>query len=165
MGLKNDDAEDVYSFALPYGRAAAPMGFEYWQSPLTTVQDEMALLERINRYRIQPVTRDHLTLWRQEEHFLSLAYYRQGVPVCEAVFTGSGESATLVSVFTLPQYRGQKLASQLIDAASVHLRDQGVSTMYATIFKRNQPQQGLIRHLQGQYVQTVYYLPGIYLKK
>ena len=165
MGMKNDDSEDLYSYYLPYGRAGAPMGFEYWQSPLATPQDEAALLERMNLYRIQPVNRDYLTLWRQQEHFLALAYYRQGAPVCEAVFTGSGMTATLVSIYTVPQYRGQKLASQLIDAASVHLRDQGVSQLYAHIFKRNQPQNGLMRHLKGQFIQPVNYLPGINMTK
>ncbi len=161
MGLRDDDAEDMYSFVLPYGRAAAPMGFEYWQSPLSTPQDESALLERINRYRIQPVSRDYLTLWRQQEHFLALAFYRQGIPVCECVITGTGTSATLLSIFTLPQFRNKRLAVQLIEAASVHLRNQGVQMIYTHVFRRNRPQMGLIRHFAGTFVRTVNQLPGV----
>ena len=165
MGMKNDDSEDLYSFYLPFGRAQAPMGFEYWQSPLATPADEAALLERMNRYRIQPVTHDYLMLWRQQEHFLPLAFYRQGEVVCEAMFTGAGETATLLSIYTVPQFRNQRLASQLIEAACVHLREQGVSMIYTHIFKRNVPQTGLIRHLKGQFVRSVNYLPGINMMK
>ncbi len=163
MGLKNDDSEDLYSFYPPFGSRGAPMGFEYWQSPLANLQDETALLERINRYRIQPVSRDYLTLWRQQEHFLALAYYRQGIPACECVVTGAGNTATLLSIYTLPQYRRQGMASRLIESAGNLLRSQGVSTMYTHIFKRNQPQAALIRHLKGQFIRTVNLLPGVNL--
>ena len=161
MGMKADDSEDLYSFYLPYGRAQAPMGFDYFQSPMATPQDEASFLERLNRYRIQPVSHDHLTLWRQQEHFLALAFYRQGEPVCEAVFTGAGQTATMLNIYTVPSMRRQRLAAQLIEAASVHLRDQGVTVMYTHVFKRNSPQMGLIRHLKGQFIHSVNYLPGI----
>ena len=161
MGFKNDDSEDLYGFQLPYGRAAAPVGFEYWQSPLGSPEDELQLLARINRYRIQPVSRDYLTLWRQQEHFLALAYYRQGQIACECIFTGIGRSATLLSIYTVPELRRQHLASQLLDAASYHLREQGVTTAYTHIFRRNTPQNALIRHLNGQFLRQVNYLPGI----
>ncbi len=168
MGMKNDDSEDLYSFYLPYGRAQAPMGFDYYQVPMVTPQDEASFLERLNRYRIQAVNHDHLTLWRQQEHFLALGFYRQGnlqEPVCEAVFTGAGQTATLLNIYTVPQYRRQRLASQLIEAASVHLRDQGVAVMYTHIFKRNTPQTALMQHLKGQFIRTVNCLPGINMIK
>ncbi len=165
MGFRNDDSEDLYSFTLPYGRALAPVGFEYWQTPLANISDENALLERLNRYRIQPVSRDYLTLWRQQDHFLALAYYRQGEPACECIFTGTGQSATLISVYTDAQYRRQRLASQLLDAASVYLRGQGVVMAYTHVFRRNTPQMALIRHLKGQLIKPVNYLPGVNLLK
>ena len=168
MGMKQDDSEDLYSFYLPYGQAQAPMGYDYYQVPLVTPQDEMKFLERLNRYRIQAVTHDHLTLWRQQEHFLALAFYRQGNPVepaCEAVFTGVGQTATLLNIYTVPEFRRQRLASQLIEAVCVHLRDQGVAIMYTHIFKRNTPQMALMQHLKGQFIRTVNCLPGINMIK
>ncbi len=161
MGMKADDSEDLYSFYLPYGRAQAPMGFDYFASPMANPQDEAAFLDRLNKYRIQSVTRDHLTLWRQQEHFLALAFYRQGEPACEAVFTGVGQTATLLNIYTLPQYRRQRLAAQLIEAACVHLRDQGVAVIYTHAFRRNTPQMGLMQHLKGRFIRPVNLLPGI----
>ncbi len=161
MGFKNDDSEDLYSFQLPYGRPVAPVGFNYYQSPLNTPEDEIALLNRLNRYRIQPVSRDYLTLWRQQEHFLALSYYYQNENVCECVFTGTGTNATLISIYTLPQFRRQHLASQLLNSACYHLRERGVSVAYTHIFRRNTPQNALMRHLRGQFMRQVNYLPGI----
>ena len=41
------------------------------------------------------------------------------------------------------------------------LRQRGVTMMYTHIFRRNQPQQGLMRHLNATFVRTVTALPGL----
>lgn len=161
LGFKNDDAEDMYRFLPIPGRAAAPMGMQYASVPLETLEQQDMFLNRLNAYRIQPVNRDYLTLWRNQPHFLALAFFRQGVPVCECVFTGAGDHATLLEVHTLPQYRRQGLAYQLLGAACVHLREMGVQTIYTHVFRRNQAQMALMRKLNGEFVRTVNFLPGI----
>ena len=137
------------------------MSMQYASVPLDTLEQEDNLLLRLNAYRIRPFDRDYLTLWRQQPNFMVLAFYRDGIPVCEAVFTGADGQATLIDVHTLPQYRRQGLATQLLGAACVHLQERGVREIYTHVFKGNPAQMGLMRKLNGQFVRTLYLLPGL----
>lgn len=161
VGFKDDDGEELYRFLPVPGRTQPPMGMMYASIPLETPELQDMLLTSMNAFRIQPVNRDYLTLWRQQPHFMALAYFRDNIPVSELLVTGSGESATLVHIHTLPQYRRQGLAYMLLGAACVHLRDQGVQYLYTHVFRRNVPQMTLMKKLNGQYIRTVNKLPGI----
>lgn len=162
-GFKNDDGEDLYRFPVPQGIARAPMGMQFAAVPLMDEASQSAFLNRLNAYRIQPFTRDYLTLWQQQPHFLALGFYRGGVPVCETVITGAGENATLLMIYTRAEYRRQGLARQLMDAASALLRDQGVTTIYTHVFRRNAAQMALMNRLGGTFIRNVVSLPGINL--
>jgi len=128
------------------------------------LQDEAgqtAFLSRVNAQRIQPITRDYLQLWQQQQHFMALGFYRGGQPITECVITGAGSSATLLMIYTRSDYRRQGMAKNLIGAASALLRERGVNTMYTHIFRRNVPQNALMRRLNGMFVRTVTALPGL----
>ena len=160
-GLRNDDGEDMFRFLPPPGVPQAPMGMTFASVPLQDEASQNAFLNRINAQRIQPITRDYLQLWQQQQHFMALGFYRGGQPVCEAVLTGAGSSATLLMIYTRSDYRRQGMAKNLIGAASALLRERGVNTMYTHIFRRNVPQVALMRRLNGVFVRTVTALPGI----
>ena len=160
-GLRNDDGEDMFRFLPPPGVPQAPMGMTFASVPLQDEASQNAFLNRINAQRIQPITRDYLQLWQQQQHFMALGFYRGGQPVCEAVLTGAGSSATLLMIYTRSDYRRQGMAKNLIGAASALLRERGVNTMYTHIFRRNVPQVALMRRLNGAFVRTVTALPGI----
>ena len=160
-GLKNDDGEDMFRFLPPPGVPQAPMGLLFASVPLQNEAEQNAFLNRVNAYRIQPFTQDYLQLWQQQQHFMALGFYRNGLPVCESIFTGSGSSVTLLTVYTRPEFRNQGMAKNLIGAASAILRERGVNTMYTHIFRRNVPQVALMRHLGGAFVRTVTALPGM----
>ena len=160
-GLPNDDGEDMFRFLPPAGVPQAPMGMTFASVPLQDEMSQNAFLARINAQRIQPITRDYLQLWQQQQHFMALGFYRGGQPVCEAVFAGAGSSATLLMIYTRSDYRRQGMAKNLIGAASALLRERGVNTMYTHIFRRNVPQVALMRRLNGAFVRTVTALPGI----
>lgn len=160
-GFKNDDGEDLYRFPVPQGTLRPPMGMQFNAVPLMDEGSQAAFLNRLNAYRIQPFTRDYLTLWQQQPHFMALGFYRGGVPVSEAVLTGAGDNATLLMVYTRSDYRRQGMAAQLMDCASAYLRDQGVTTLYTHIFRRNAAQNGLMKHLGGTFIRNVVALPGM----
>ena len=160
-GLKNDDGEDMYRFLPPAGVPTAPMGLTFASVPLADENAQDLFLSRVNTRRIQPITRDYLQLWQQQQHFMALGFYRGSEPLCECVITGAGANATLLMIYTQRDYRRQGLARQLIGAASALLRQRGVTMMYTHIFRRNQPQQGLMRHLGASFVRTVTALPGL----
>lgn len=160
-GLKNDDGEDMFRFLPPPGVPQAPMGMVFASVPLQDEASQNAFLNRINAQRIQPITRDYLQLWQQQQHFMALGFYRNGQPVSEAVLTGAGSSATLLMMYTRSDFRRQGMAKNLIGAASALLRERGVNTMYTHIFRRNAPQVALMRRLNGAFVRTVTALPGL----
>ena len=160
-GLKNDDGEDLYRFTAPQGVARAPMGMQLNSVPLMDEASKTAFLNRLNRYRIQPFTRDYLTLWQQQPHFLALGFYRGGVPVSEVLLTGVGENATLLMIYTRSDYRRQGLAKQLMEAACAFLREQGVTTLYTHVFRRNAAQLGLMKHFGAFFIRNVVALPGL----
>ncbi len=160
-GIRNDDGEDLFRFLVPQGAARAPMGMQFASVPLMDEAAQNAFLARANAYRIAPITRDYLTLWQQQPHFMALGFYRAGQPICEAVFTGTGENATLLTLYTRADYRRQGLARQLLEAAGTLLQQQGVMNVYTHIFRRNVPQVALMKRLGGAFVRTVTALPGM----
>ncbi len=160
-GFLMDDAEDMYYFILPYTAAGKiPMGVQYASVPLDTEQQQTAFLNRINAMRISPLTRDQLTLWRNQPGFLALGFYREGRPVSEILTSGNGVNASLIQVYTRSEFRGQGMASQLILQASSILRERGMTGMYAHIFRRNSAQVRLMQVLAAGFVRTVSFLPG-----
>ncbi len=160
-GLQNDDGEDLFRFLLPQGVAHAPIGMDFSSVPLADEASQNAFLNRVNAQRIQPITRDYLQLWQQQQHFMALGFYRGGQPICETIITGTGVNATLLMIYTRSDYRRQGLAKQLIGAAAALLRERGVTTFYTHIFRRNVPQVALMRRLNGAFVRTVTALPGM----
>ena len=160
-GLRNDDGEDMYRFLPPAGIPQAPMGMVFASVPLQDEASQNAFLSRINLHRIQPITRDYLQLWQQQQHFMALGFYRDGQPLCEAVVTGAGSNATLLMIYTRSDSRRQGMAKNLLGAACALLRQRGVNTMYTHVFRRNVPQMALMKHLNGTFVRTVTALPGV----
>ena len=160
-GLKNDDGEDMFRFLPPAGVPQAPMGLTFASVPLSDEASQNAFLNRVNAHRIQPITRDYLQLWQQQQHFMALGFYRGGQPICETIVTGTGPTATLLMIYTKSDSRRQGMAKNLLGAASALLRERGVITMYTHIFRRNVPQVNLMRRLNGTFVRTVTALPGI----
>jgi len=160
-GFQNDDGEDMFRFAPPQGIPQAPMGMSFNSVPLSDEISQNAFLQRINAHRIQPITRDYLQLWQQQQHFMALGFYRGGQPVCEAVFSGTGVNATLLMIYTRSDFRRQGLAKQLLGAAGYLLKERGVVNMYTRIFRRNAPQVALMKRLGGTFVRTITSLPGM----
>lgn len=160
-GLRNDDGEDLFRFLPPEGAARAPMGMQFASVPLADEMSQNAFLARVNAQRIQPITRDYLQLWQQQQHFMALGFYRGGQPVCEAIITGTGQNATLLMIYTRSDFRRQGLSKQLLGAAASLLRERGVTTLYTHVFRRNVPQAALMRHLNATFVRTVTALPGM----
>lgn len=163
-GFQMDDAEDLFYVALPYTiPAQIPMGVQYASVPLDTERQQDAFLQRLNEMRITPITRDQLTLWREQPGFLALGFYREGRPVTELMTAGAGMNASLLQVYTRSEFRHQGMARQLIMQSAAILRERGMSGMYAHIFRRNAPQVGLMQALGANFARTIALLPGLEL--
>ena len=160
-GMRNDDGEDRYRFPLPTANLQPPIGMQFNTVPLMDENSRDQFLYRLNQYRIPPFTRDYLTFWEQQPHFMAMGFYRNNRPVCETIITGGGDTATLLMIYTDAQYRRQGLAGKLLSCVSTYLQEQGVKYMYAHVFRRNAAQNGLMRHLGAALMGTVTALPGM----
>lgn len=160
-GFKDDDGEDLFRFPLPQGYPRVPMGMQFASVPLQDEMSQTAFLNRLNQNRIQPFTRDNLTLWMQQQHFMALGFYKGGLPVCECILTGTGQNVTLLMIYTKAEYRRQGMATQLLESAFNLLRERGVTTVYTHVFRRHTPQVKLVQHFGGNFLRTVTALPGI----
>ncbi len=160
-GFQMDDAEDLYYFPLPYSLPAQlPMGVQYASVPLENERQQDAFLQRINQMRITPINRDQLTVWREQPGFLALGFYREGRPVSELLSAGTGMNASLMQVYTRSEFRHQGMARQLVWQSASILRERGMSGMYAHVFRRNNPQIGLMKSLGATYAKMIAVLPG-----
>lgn len=162
-GFRTDDSEDLYRFSLPDWPARTPVSCNYASVSLSTPQEAEGFMQRMNQYRIAPIDSDFLSRCMQQEHFLALGYYRGGQPVCEALFTGAGASATLVSLYVRQDFRRQGFAKAIIGAACDILRPRGVTQLATHVFSRNVPQTALMRAAGGKKIRTVAALPGVTL--
>ena len=162
-GMANDDAEDLVAFSTAQGAfARPPMGVQYASVPLDSQARSDGFAARLNAMRISPIQPDQLTLWREQPHFLALGFYKNNRPVSELLICGTGKSATLVSAYTLRDFRRQGMARNLILLACGILHDQqGVETLYANVFRKNEPQAALMKSLGSHFVKTVSLLPGM----
>ena len=163
-GFQMDDAEDLFYCPFPYSLPAGiPMGVQYASVPLESERQQDAFLQRLNDMRITPITRDQLTVWREQPGFLALGFYREGRPVSEILTAGTGMNASLLQVYTRAEFRHQGMARQLIWQSASILRERGIGGIYTHIFRRNKPQVGLMQSLGAAYAKTVALLPGVEL--
>ena len=120
-GFENTDGQEEFYFPVPQGAAQTPMGCQFASVPLQTLNDQQAFLNRLNAYRMVPLTLDFLTLQMQQPYFMALGFYRGGQPVSELLITGhSPESSGLI--MGTPGRTTAGAARMLIQSAAALMR-------------------------------------------
>ena len=159
-GFSGADAREEHHFSLPQGSSQAPMGCEFASVPLQSVQDQMAFITRLNRYRLSPISHDFLTMQMQQPYFLALGYYRAGHPIAEILMTGaSSDKAALVMLYVQKDMRRRGIGKSLLTAASDLLRQRGVSSALTQAFALNHAQAGFLRSLNASRRRIINVLP------
>ncbi len=149
-GFASSDAREEYLIQLPAGPSQPPMGCEFASVPLQSVQEQYAFLQRLNRYRLSPISHDYLTLQMQQPYFLALGYYRGGHPIAEMMMTGaSAETAALVMIYVQRDMRRRGVARSLLAAGSDLLRDRGVTHALTHASSGSPAQTALMRMMSG----------------
>lgn len=161
MGMRYDDAEDLYRFPLPAIPSRTPMGCQLASVPLRNEPEQQTFLARLNQYRISPIPMDYLILSMQQQHFLALGLYRASQPICECLITGTGSQASLTMLYVASPFRRQGFAKSLLAAASSLLSQQQTTHFAARAYRRSVPQQALMHSMQATRVQTIEALPGM----
>ncbi|MDD4081062.1 MAG: GNAT family N-acetyltransferase [Eubacteriales bacterium] len=161
-GFSTEDAREEYLIQLPSGPSQPPMGCEFASVPLETVQDQYAFLQRLNKYRLSPITHDYLTLQMQQPYFLALGYYRAGHPIAEIILTGaSSDTAALVMVYVQRDMRRRGVARSLLAAGSDLLRQRGVTQALTHVRTGSAAQMGLMRMMSGSRRKIITVLPSL----
>ena len=161
-GFVNADAQEEYVFPVPLAPAQTPMGCQLASVPLSSLQEQHAFLQRVNAYRMTPVSLDFLTLQMQQPYFMALGYYRGGQPVGEMMMTGvSPENSALVTLYTRGEYRRKGIARALILSAAQILREREARQIVTQIYSRSPAQMGLVKSFGGSRRRIVTILPSI----
>lgn len=166
VGMKNDDSSDLYYFYVPahISGVREPMGTRFYFQTLENEALEEAFLTRVNQYRIQKITRQHLARYRQGPYFLAAGIYKEtnNEPISEILTTGDGDRLRIMSLYTRQGYRRNKMAKTLISLTFQYVQSRyPVSVGMIEGYPRSEAQRGLLRSLNAQRAQQLALLPGI----
>lgn len=161
-GFTNADAQEEYILPVPVAPAQTPMGCQLASVPLSSAQEQLAFLQRLNACRMTPITHDFLILQMQQPYFMALGFYRGGQPIGEMMMTGiTPDSAALVSMYTRGEHRRKGIARALILSAAGLLRERQTRQIITQIYSRSQAQVGLVKAFAGTRRRIVTILPSI----
>ncbi len=160
-GFTADDALDVVRIYAPNAKPSAPMGYEMGMVPLQTQMEQTAFLMRMNTYRLNALQQPMLQRYMSMQHFSALYISRGSEIVGEAAFTGAGESAQLIGLYVMPNYRRLGIAKTLIASGMNLLSEHGVTTFEADVIRRNVPQCRLAQSCKATFIRTACLYPGI----
>lgn len=162
-GFSNNDSEDEYIFTLPEAsEVIPPMSCQFASVPLQTPEMSRAFLDRMNLYRLSPITMDYLSVQLQQPYFMALGYYRGGQPIAEIMLSGTGgDSAGLIMMYVRAEYRKRGIAKSLLTAASGLLRERGITQCMAHVYSGNAPQVALMKSFAASRRRIVSILPTI----
>lgn len=161
-GFASADAQEEYVMPMPLSPAQTPMGCQLASVPLASPQEQHAFLQRVNAYRMTPISHDFLTLQMQQPYFMALGFYRSGQPVSEMIMTGaSPENSALVMIYTKGEFRRKGIARALILSAAQLLRERETQQIVTQIYSRSAAQMGLVKAFGGTRRRIVTILPSI----
>ena len=160
-GFLADDALDVVRLSMPNAKPSAPMGYEMGQVPLQQPLEQTAFLMRMNTYRLDVLQQPMLQRYMSMPHFTALYISRGPEIVGEAAFTGTGDTAQLIGLYVMRNYRRLGLGKTLVAAGMNMLKERGVVNFEADVIRRNIPQCRLAQSCKATFVRTACLYPGI----
>lgn len=160
-GFLPDDALDVVHITAPNAKPMAPMGYELGQVPLGQVLEQTAFLMRMNTYRLDVLQQPMLQRYMAMPHFAALYLSRGPEIVGEIAFAGTGDTAHLIGLYVMRNYRRLGLAKTLIAAGMRMLGEHGVANIEADVIRRNLAQCRLAQSCGATFVRTACLYPGI----
>ncbi|MDL2317500.1 GNAT family N-acetyltransferase [Eubacteriales bacterium OttesenSCG-928-A19] len=164
-GFQNDDGEFRMRRMLgpnnriippPVGCLVAPVLME-------NEEDGQDLLHRVNRH--SPTARSMEWLYRlqQEQMFLVLGVWQNNMLLGELILTAFGTEGRIEFLYTADTYRNRGVAISLITHAAEILRDRGIHSINAVVWRRNVPATTLFQSMQFENVGPMVLYPGINL--
>ncbi|MBQ9325947.1 MAG: GNAT family N-acetyltransferase [Clostridia bacterium] len=160
-GLSAEDSERVMLLHMPVGESRVPMSCSMDQVPLNTIEEQMALLGRLQQNDIAHLSLMDLQRMMRTPHFHCLGLFRAGQLIGEAIVSGTGSQCELQAVYIRPGYRRQGFAKALIHRLMAIKSSEGVQQVLAHFLSRSGPQRGLARAFQAEEMAVVTLFPKL----
>ena len=162
-GLSLEDGEQrVWMSVLP-GFPTAPMGCQLAETPLQSVQDQQAFIQRFHDNDLTYITPNILNQLQYLPHRLTVGLVRANALMGEAVFGGQGDQVELYGIYIDYTQRHHGLGQALLRQSMGLLANEGVTRINASLLLRSEPQKKLFGAFQCQSVGYSAIYPGLYL--
>lgn len=160
-GFIADDALDVVSLSMPNAKPSAPEGYELGQVPLQQQMEQTAFLMRMNAYRLDSLQLPMLQQYMALPHFTALYLARGPQIVGEIALSGTGETARVIGLYVMPNFRRMGLGKTLVASGINVLKERGVRLFEGDVIRRNIPQRRLAQSCKATFIRTTCFYPGI----
>ncbi len=160
-GLENNDRDEIIQIRSPQATTHNLYGCEIREIVLQSQSDFGALANRLNDYRLTPLTEETLIKCSEAQHFLAINMVYNNLVIGELVFYGSGTKATLIALHVDIAYRRNGVATSLLRQAIISLQARGVREFYAILQRRSMSQRHLAKACKYKAIKTTMLYPGI----
>ena len=162
-GMSCDETENTYRLTMLGGDGRIPMGTSVEPTPLNTIDDQQALLNRLQANDVSYIDMNYLHQIMRLPHFQAIGMFNGNALVGEAIVAGTGNACELQAIYINPNYRRQGLAKALLGRCMAMMSAEGVMNFTARFVTRSAPQQGLARAFQAADLGADMVFPGLYL--
>lgn len=164
-GFENDDAVVRKRLIVSDGDRLPhpPVGTQVAPVLLETQEDYDALLRRVNAYTITAYNYNWIARMQAEQHFSAWGVWQEDRLLGEMVMTGNGMEGTVEMLYARPEYRRRGVASALVGQAAEVIAQNGMHSLTAEVWQRNEPATYLFDKLGFETLQPVRLFPGINL--
>ncbi|MCL1964617.1 MAG: GNAT family N-acetyltransferase [Firmicutes bacterium] len=140
----------------PVGCAIAPVVLE-------NDEDTGSLLRRVNAYSVTARSPDWLMRLQQEQLFLVFGVWQEGLLLGEMILSAYGAEGRVEMLYTRPEFRRRGVAASLVAYAGELLKQNGIRSLNAEVWRRNLPAMFLFETMRFESVSPTVLYPGINL--
>lgn len=162
-GFACNDTEDLLQLTIPEGDGRIPMSCSPVVTPLNTLEEQSALLYRLQQNDITYIDPNYLAQLQHLPHFIALGLYRNTDLIGEIIMAGEGDSCELIAIYITPPNRRQGMGKALLHRCMAIMATEGVTRVTARIMSRSIPQKALMNAFQGSSLGVTMLYPGLRL--
>ncbi len=155
--------EKSYSLKNPGWDGRLPMGVQLRQTPLNTLPEQMAFLERLRANNVSHIDLSYLAELLRAQHFTAIGAVNAGRLVGECLAAGAGTGCELYAIYVDSSVRRNGFASLMARAVMTLMEREGVRSFTTRVMTHSVPQLGLIRTLHGEEKETLSIYPALSL--
>ena len=166
-GFDLNVSENAIRLEIPEGPGREPMGCTTHQVPLTTMQEQIDFIGRLQHNGVNYIDQPFLQQMQVQPHFLGLGMVYNTPEgsrlIGEIVLAGQGSSCEVLGMYIIPEFRRQGLGRVLLHRAIAIVAAEGVSLVVAHILSNSMPQCRLAANFRSVVTRQETLFPSVYL--